>query len=112
MRFRVANTDGQGVNLRSAPNVTAGLVTAFPEGSILTGDEHAWRHVTDAAGDQGWIANEFLAPSDDGKFRVANTGGQGANLRADPGMAGPRIGTLPDGALLSAEEHGFRHVTD
>jgi SH3-like domain-containing protein len=111
MRFRVANTDGQGVHLRSEPSATASLVTALPEGTLVTGDDHAWRAVTDTTGNHGWMASEFLTASDD-KFRVANTGGQGANMRAEPGMEARRIAALPDGALVTSEGFAFRHVVD
>jgi len=30
------------------------------EGAPLSGDEHAWRQVTDTDGTVGWIANELL----------------------------------------------------
>lgn len=58
--FAVANTGGTGANLRSAPGTDASLVKLLPEGTQLSGDEHAWRKVTVLAGTEGWAADEFL----------------------------------------------------
>jgi hypothetical protein len=51
----------------------------------VSGDDHAWRQVTTAGGERGWIASEFLARAGDG-YRVANTEANGANLRHQPGV--------------------------
>jgi hypothetical protein len=59
-RFRIANTAGQGANMRAEPSSTSPVVRALREGADLTGDEHAWRHVTDGEGNAGWVAEEFL----------------------------------------------------
>jgi len=58
--FRVANTVGSGANLRPEPNTTATAIKLVPEGTSLSGDSHAWRHVTDPSGLSGWVADEFL----------------------------------------------------
>jgi SH3-like domain-containing protein len=82
------------------------------EGSEVTGDEHAWRQVTDPGGERGWMANEFLRPID-GHFRVVNTDGHGANLRRAPGTSSdPPIKLVPEGTDLTGDEHAWRHVTD
>ena len=77
-------------------------------------DGHAWRQVTDTNGNQGWMANEFLSPAaaGQGQFQVANTGGQGANLRQQPDASAARITTIAEGATLSGEQHAWRHVSD
>jgi hypothetical protein len=66
----VAGTDGQGVNLRAAPSLTASRVKTVPEGALLstTGDTrqadgHTWWNVRDAQGANGWVAAEFVAPA-------------------------------------------------
>ena len=69
-RLRVAGTDGQGVNLRAGPSLTASRVKTVPEGALLstTGDTrqadgHTWWNVRDAQGANGWVAAEFVAPA-------------------------------------------------
>jgi SH3-like domain-containing protein len=60
--FRVAHSDGQGANLRRQPGTSSDPpIKLLPEGTSLTGDEHAWRHITDADGNAGWVAEEFLS---------------------------------------------------
>ena len=67
-RVRVANTDGQGVNLRLGPSLAAARVKGLPEGAALEvvgPDRHsegrAWRNVRDARDDSvGWVAGDFL----------------------------------------------------
>lgn len=109
--FRVTNTDGQGANLRSDPTMTATVLRSLPDGVTVTGGDYAWRAVTAADGQQGWIANEFLAAVD-GKFRVANTGGAGANLRPQPSATAPSMKLLAEGTELTGEQHAWRQVTD
>ena len=69
-RARVANTDGQGANMRQRPTTTAPVVRSIPDGTvveIIGADQQAegrtWRNVRDPAeGASGWIAAEFLGP--------------------------------------------------
>ncbi|MCC7104182.1 MAG: cellulase family glycosylhydrolase [Chloroflexi bacterium] len=68
-RYQVANTDGAGANMRSAPNPRAALIKTLPEGAMVDylGDTkrnggYNWRAVRDAAGARGWVAADFLAP--------------------------------------------------
>jgi hypothetical protein len=60
MRFRIVNTDGLGANVRPTPAIVSAPLGTLPENSLVLGDEHAWRRVTDAAGRQGYVADEFL----------------------------------------------------
>jgi hypothetical protein len=53
VRFRIGYTDGQGASLRREPSTDSERVRALAEGTEVFGYEHAWRQVTDAAGDQG-----------------------------------------------------------
>ncbi len=109
--FRVANTDGQGANLRPEPNASAQAIRALRDGSIVSGGEHAWRQVADDSGAHGWMANEFLIAAN-GHYTVANTDGHGANLRSAPETAAqPAIKLVPEGAQVSGEEHAWRQVT-
>jgi SH3-like domain-containing protein len=111
MRFRIAKTDGQGANLRAEPNTASARLRGLAEGVEVNGAEHAWRQVTDAVGAEGWLANEFLKPDGD-QFVVANTEGQGANLRRAPDTGAERIKVIAEGATVSGAEHAWRRVSD
>lgn len=111
MRFSIGNTGGQGANLRPTPDTQSTPITVMPENAQIVGDEHAWRHVTDGAGNQGFVANEFLTPTPNG-FQVTNTDGQGVNLRTQPDSSSERVTGVPEGAPVSGEEHAWRRVSD
>jgi SH3-like domain-containing protein len=111
VRCRVANTDGQGVYLRPTPETTSTPITVLPEGAEVNADEHAWRHASDAAGNQGYLANEFLGAAAGG-FVVANTDGHGVNLRAQPDSLAPRLAGVAEGAPVTVETHAWRRVAD
>jgi SH3-like domain-containing protein len=110
--LRVANTDGQGVRVRSTPSTSGTVVVALAEGAAVGGADHAWRAVSAADGAAGWFANEFLAAADAGAFVVANTGGTGANLRPGPTTDGAPIKLLAEGTRLSGDDHAWRRITD
>lgn len=64
--LRVANTGGQGVYIRPAPDAPE-RIRAWPEGSIMVvvGQERAaggliWTNVKDPDGNVGWVASDFL----------------------------------------------------
>jgi SH3-like domain-containing protein len=111
MRFQIVNTDGVGVNLRPGPDTSSAPITSLRESAVVSGDEHAWRRVTLAAGNLAYIANEFLIPSPGG-FSVGNTEGMGVNLRAQPDSSADRVSALAEGAQVIAEEHAWRRVDD
>jgi hypothetical protein len=65
---RVANTNGLGVNLRSAAGGRASRLKTLPEGTqldVLGPEERAdgilWRNVREPGGAIGWVAASFLA---------------------------------------------------
>jgi hypothetical protein len=68
-RVRVANTGGDGANMRAEPAANATLVRTIKEGTdleVVGADRDAggrrWRNVRDPAGGvSGWIAADFLA---------------------------------------------------
>lgn len=58
-RMVVANTEGQGVNVRELPDASSHRLTGLPEGAIVDADGHSWRKVL--VGDiEGWVAAEYL----------------------------------------------------
>jgi uncharacterized protein YgiM (DUF1202 family) len=143
-RQQVANTQGQGVNLRREPGPTSELVKIIPEGTLVevVGEPQdiggtRWVNVRDPLGDTGWVASGFLvaegtAPSTPiaaaptsaptpaaaapkpapaattapvakpgaTRGQVGNTGGQGANIRSEPGTGGRVLKTLNEGSNL------------
>jgi hypothetical protein len=103
MRFRVADTDGMGANLRPRPSTDLPPVRSLPEGTEVTGDEHAWRQVTDVGGAAGWVANEFLAAVD-GRFRVSHTEVSGAEHAWHRVAAGADRGWLAAGLLVAVDD--------
>lgn len=71
VRQEVANTGGQGANLRAAPGTSAAPVKLLPDGAsvlvigpVRVSDGHAWLNVQDDAGAAGWMAADFLAEPD------------------------------------------------
>lgn len=63
----VANTNGDGVNMRDAASTTGNVVSMLPEGTALTvtgdsvdAEEYTWWPVKDADGQTGYIAADFL----------------------------------------------------
>lgn len=64
---RIANTDGQGANMRRAPSVSAQRVKVIPEGDIIElvgseqrGDGFTWRQVRDVDGSTGFVTMDYL----------------------------------------------------
>ena len=69
VRLKVANTEGQGANMRQRPSTTAPVLRTLPDGTVVEaigGETNAesrnWRNVRDPNGQTGWIASELLAP--------------------------------------------------
>jgi SH3-like domain-containing protein len=67
-RLQIANTGGDGVNLRRDPGQSGEKVKTLQEGSLVeivgpdqTLDGTVWRNVRDLQGDVGWVAGGFLA---------------------------------------------------
>jgi hypothetical protein len=69
-RMKIANTDGQGANMRRTPSTTAPVVRTLTEGTVvevigaeMNAEGRSWRNVRhEQTGDTGWIASELLAP--------------------------------------------------
>lgn len=58
-------TPPEGLRVRQAPDLGAGILTVFPAGTKIKvlQDRGAWLHVTAAGGTTGWVAAEFTAPA-------------------------------------------------
>jgi hypothetical protein len=68
-RLKVANTEGQGANMRQRPATSAPVLRTLPEGASVeaiggetNADGRAWRNVRDQGGATGWVASELLVP--------------------------------------------------
>ena len=59
-QFVVAGLDGSSLNVREGPDLEATIVGTLPEGTLVEGGDHAWRHVR-VGGAVGWVASEFLS---------------------------------------------------
>ena len=65
-RFRVANTDGVGVVLHSAPRQDARVPRGLLEGTrvtVLERSDDEWAHVRADNGQEGWVPLKYLTPS-------------------------------------------------
>lgn len=69
VRMKIANTEGQGANMRQRPSTTAPVLRTLPDGTVVEvigGETNAegrnWRNVRDPGGATGWVASELLAP--------------------------------------------------
>lgn len=67
-RLQIANTGGEGVNLRRDPGSSGERIKTIPDGTLveIVGpdqniDGTVWRNVRDLQGDVGWVAGGFLA---------------------------------------------------
>ena len=110
--FRVANTDGAGLNLRAAPSTSAAAIKLMPEGAPVAIRDRAWRPVRDPAdGATGWAAEQFLM-RDGQRYRVVNTDGAGLNLRSNPDTSAAAVKLLPDGTILEVRDRAWRPVRD
>lgn len=58
--FVVGNTGGSGANLRSSPSSDAAVVKLLADATQVTGEQSAWRSVTDSSGASGWVADDYL----------------------------------------------------
>ncbi len=66
---RVANTEGQGANMRRAPSVSAQRIKLVVEGTVVElidgeqrGDGYTWRQIRDVDGSTGYVIAEYLQP--------------------------------------------------
>jgi SH3-like domain-containing protein len=67
--MKIANTEGQGANMRQRASTTAPVLRTLPEGTVVEaigGDTNAegrnWRNIREGSGQTGWVASELLVP--------------------------------------------------
>lgn len=121
----VAYTDGDGVSLRDAAGIDAGLLATLPEAFPVTIDDgpytlddgSSWYAVTaetELGTLSGWVHAGYLAGDspagiefiDDSDSAAAGvpllvaTGGDDLNLRAGPSAADSVVDVIPDGAIV------------
>lgn len=70
VRLQVANTGGDGANLRAEPSTKARVLVTLADGTLVEeagperkAEDRTWKNVKDAKGNVGWIAAEFLKPT-------------------------------------------------
>jgi hypothetical protein len=68
-RMKIANTEGQGANMRQRPSTTAPILRTLPEATVVevigaetNAEGRSWRNVRDPGGATGWVASDLLAP--------------------------------------------------
>jgi hypothetical protein len=69
VKLKVANTEGQGANMRQRPSTTAPVLRTLSEGTVVeaiggetNAEGRSWRNVRDPGGATGWVASELLVP--------------------------------------------------
>lgn len=106
--LRVANTGGEGVLMREQSSRSGKPIATLPEGAQVeeagpeqVADGITWRQVKEKGGKVGWVSTQYLATEQVyGLVRVANTGGEGVNLRAKAGKNEKAILLLKEGTEL------------
>jgi hypothetical protein len=100
----VQGTGGDGVNLRAQPNRDARILTAEPDGAVLTitgpeqlSDGRKWRPVTDANGLNGWVVVDFLSQAKDSvtPTPIPAASGSGVSSGGADATATPRPTVTP-----------------
>jgi uncharacterized protein YraI len=116
------NTQGA-VNMRSEPNVYAGIIVQVPPSEVLSvlgrSTDGLWYHVRRSNGESGWMLAELLAqnvgpiaavydatPMPPQRYGELGTHGRvlapaGVNLRQGPDVTFPAVRMLNDGAVVS-----------
>ena len=115
IQVRVYDTDGEGLSLKSAADVSSTRYTIVPENTVLTLDaisENGWGR-TSYNGYNGWVSlrytqiiGEYEAEKpEDGFIKpawyvVTDTEGEGLELRTKPDVESSTFGPIKDGLIL------------
>src|SRR5215217_1965350 len=93
-RLQIANTGGDGANLRRDPGQNGEKIVTIPEGSLVeivgpdrTVEGTVWRNIRDLQGDTGWVAGGFLAPEGTAPIVSAPAPGTTSNATVVPGTS-------------------------
>jgi cell wall-associated NlpC family hydrolase len=123
---QVAYTAGDGVNVRSAPGLWAGVITTLPESfevTVLDGpveaEDGTFWYLVSADGVEGWVIHNFLAlpggaTDSSGSYDLAsgisayvsNTGGSGLRLRGSASYDAETLVVMPEGSAVDVIETG------
>jgi cell wall-associated NlpC family hydrolase len=105
----VANTDGDGVNVRSGAGLDTQVHFAVPEGTVVdvlagpqSGGGTSWYQVH-VNGTDGWILGEYLSrpvTSSGSRLTVVNTDGHGLRLRSDASLDAGTLTIIPEGSVV------------
>lgn len=105
----VSNTNGYGLNIRSAPTTSSDVHFVASEGTLVeitSGPEEAdgitWYGVN-ADGLDAWVMAEYIdgvASQVGDEVRVVNTDGHGLRLRSGPGTDSDTRTVIPEGTVL------------
>ena len=68
--FVVVNTGGLGLRMRAAPGTNSAVIATLPDGARVEqigedsiGSDYSWRKVRAPSGEEGWVAVDFLQPT-------------------------------------------------
>ena len=102
-RLQIANTGGDGANLRRDPGQAGEKIKTIPDGSLVeivgadrNVDGTLWRNVRDLQGDSGWVAGGFLATEGSAPIVSAPVPGSASSsgaviVTSTPGAAGTPV---------------------
>jgi cell wall-associated NlpC family hydrolase len=105
----VSNTNGYGLNIRSAPTTSSDVHFVASEGTVMdivSGPEEAdglsWYGVH-VDGYEAWVMAQYLdgvASQAGDEVKVVKTNGHGLRLRTEPGAHGDTKTVIPEGTVL------------
>lgn len=120
---RIAEAQGDPVNLRDRPSYSGNVLTSVPEGwlvNVLDGpftddtDGTIWYQVA-ASGQTGYMLSDYLwSPDEAMTAAAAATTTSNLNLRSGPGTGYSVLLVIPNGATVSttgATQNGFSRLT-
>ena len=116
--YTIQNTDGEGLELRTAPTNESSTFGAIREGAVVTVQaiQGSWAY-TYYSGNFGWTYLEYMIPFK-GKvsYRVTvyDTDGEGLALKSDPDVDSVRYELIPEKTQLSIDkvtDTGWGHTT-
>ena len=115
VQVRVYDTDGEGLSLKAAADLSATRYLTIPENTTLILDEitkSGWGH-TIYGGYSGWVSLRYTMITGNYEaeiptsgsinpswYTVYNTEGEGLELRTRPDVESSTFGPIPDGTIL------------